>query len=77
MDINYITLEDGFDYIIIENIKENNNEYLYLVNENDDKKFLIRKIIIENDKELISPLDNDSEFEYALNLFNNKNKNKN
>lgn len=75
MDIKYVTLEDGLDYIIVEDIKEQNYEYLFLVKEDDEKKFLIRKVIVENNKELLSPLDNEEEFEYALSLFNNKNKN--
>ena len=70
MDLKYVTLEDGKDYIVISEVKMAQAKYLYLVNENDSKDFCIRKVIIENDTKYLSTLDDDAEFNYALGLFN-------
>lgn len=65
-DVDTIILDNGKEYGII---KEKNN-YLYLVNLNDSKDVFIRKVIIENGKECLLPLDNEEEVKKALLLFN-------
>ncbi len=67
----YITLEDGIDYFIIDEIEENGNTYLYLTNENDVEDFCIRKMA-DNNK--VVALDNEEEFKKALLYFTKKHK---
>ena len=58
IDIDYIELENGKNYDILDEITINNIKYLYLINENDTKDITIRKVdnndnllIIEDKKE--------------------------
>lgn len=64
IDVNTVTLENGKEYIIINQVKLNNN-YLILVNTNDYKDFAIRK---EENNELIG-LNNEIEFNNVLLAF--------
>lgn len=64
---------DGKDYIEVDTIDINNNTYVYLVNEKDEKDYTIKKITYENDKSFYEPLDNEEEFEIALLIFTKKN----
>ena len=63
-----IVLEDGIKYIITDTI----NNYLYLNNINDFEDFCIRKRIIIDGESYISGLDNEEEFDKALELFEKK-----
>ncbi len=73
-DLEYITLENGIDYFIIDEITENNTTYLYLTNENDEKDFCIRKMGQDNE---VLKLDNANEFDKALLYFTKKHQNDN
>lgn len=67
----FVTLEDGLDYIVLDII----NDYAYLVLESDPKAFCIRKIKKMDDlEEYFVGLDNDKEFDKALLLFTDKHK---
>ncbi|MEG0977293.1 MAG: hypothetical protein RSE41_10310 [Clostridia bacterium] len=74
-EVEYITLEDGIDYIILDEIIVNNIKYVYLVNENDDLDFVIRKVKIENNEEYLVGLDTDEEFDNVLKEYIEKHKN--
>ena len=63
-----IVLEDGIKYKITDTI----NNYLYLNNINDFEDFCIRKRIIIDGESYISGLDNEEEFDNALELFEKK-----
>ena len=67
-EVEYITLENNQEYIILDMIKK----YAYLKNEKNEDDFCIRKIISEGDKQYFVKLDNDQEFQDALNLFYKK-----
>ena len=41
VEVEYVTLEDGKDYFIVDII----DDYVYLKKEDDDKTFQIRKIV--------------------------------
>lgn len=69
IDVNYITLENGREYIIIGALENKENKYLYLVNENDKLDICLRKVILENDKEVLTKLENEEEFEEVMDLF--------
>lgn len=75
MNMNLITLENNQDYIILSTIDFNNNKYLILANELDDKDLCIRKVIMSKDnKEVIVKLDSNEEFFEVLAMFNNLNR---
>lgn len=74
-EITTVVLENGLEYLIIDEIQDNNNNYVYLTNVNDEEDFCIRKYIIENDNEIYVGLDNDDEFDQALQLYAKKNSN--
>ncbi len=69
-----IVLENGLEYVIVDEIKYLDNNYLYLLNINNDKDFCIRKSIKENGNEIVKGLKDVSEYETALKLYIDKNK---
>ena len=68
-NINVITLEDGIEYAIIEEIIHNDKKYVFLTNVNDYEDFCIRKVIVDENEEFLVGLDDDAEFDLALMLF--------
>ena len=71
MKINCVTLENGQDYLIVSEKKYNDIKYVYLSNENDIADFCIRKVILEDDEEILVGID-EEEFDLAIKLFNEK-----
>lgn len=64
---------NGKQYLIIDRIKDNDNEFVYFSNEEDPKDFCIRKLA-KDDNDLLIGLDSNEEFDYALKLFIAKHK---
>lgn len=64
---------DGKQYLIIDQIKDKNNEFVYFSNEKDPKDFCIRKLANDDSDALIG-LDSDEEFDYAFGLFLDRHK---
>ena len=71
-NVTIITLEDNKDYILLDEIKNVNDKYLYL-SKKDTNEFVIKKEIIEHGTIYLSGLKNDSEFNEAILLFQKKN----
>jgi hypothetical protein len=72
---NSVLKEDGKIYLVIDKIENGNVSYVYLANEEDENDFFIRKEIIEEDEmRYLVSLDNEEEFDKALQLFQEKNK---
>lgn len=71
-ELDTIKLEDGLIYVIVETIEIDNNKYVYLTNIEDEKDFCIRKIIIENNEEILIGLDSEEEFNKALSYLQEK-----
>ena len=69
-----VTDIDGKEYIELDTVEVNNNKYIYLVSTNDDKDFLINKIVIDNGKEYYEGLESNEEFQIVLLNFIKKNK---
>ena len=65
IDLEQITLENGITYSIIRE-KEN---FVYLINPNDETDFCIRKNVKINGEEFLKRLDTKEEFDYALSIF--------
>lgn len=74
IDVETIELE-GKKYIIVSETKINDITYMHLANINNPEDFCIRKVIMENGEEMIVGLDDKKEFEMALNIFLEKNRN--
>ena len=58
-------------YMVLNEITDNGETYLYLTNVKNPKDFIIQKVD-KNDKDYLINLDNDEEFQKALNLFSKK-----
>lgn len=67
-EIKAITI-NNIEYLIVKEIIDNLTKYVYLCNEDNPKDILIRKVVIENDDEMLVKLDSEEELRYALNLF--------
>lgn len=68
-ELEFVTLENGNEYIILDEIDDNGIKYLYLVNSGNSSDFAIRK---EFGNELIG-LDNKAELNRVLDVFVKKN----
>lgn len=73
-DINVVTLEDGIEYAIIDEIELEDKKYLYLSNINNDSDICIRKVVTIGDEEFIIGLSDENEFELALTTFTKNHK---
>ncbi len=68
-----VVLEDGLEYIVIDEIDNDNRvTYVYLVNVNDEKDFCIRKVDDNVNPDLLVGLDSNMEFDKALLIFTKK-----
>lgn len=69
-----VTDIDGKEYIELDTIEVKGSKYVYLVSTNDDKDFLINKIVLDNGKEYYESLESNEEFQIVLLNFIKKNK---
>jgi hypothetical protein len=76
VEMDCITL-DNQEYAIIERIKYNNNNYVYLANTNVENDFMFRKVIIENNETYYCTLDTEEEFNNVVKELNKKIQNTN
>ena len=72
VNVSTVTI-DNIEYIIIDDITVSDNRYLYLIEDNNPSKFMIRKIKVIEGNEYLVNLDNDEEFNKASQLFQEKN----
>jgi hypothetical protein len=68
-EIEIVTLEDGIDYMVLDEIKSSGVTYVYLANVDDEKDICVRKVTKVKGKEIINGLDSKTELEKALLLF--------
>jgi len=61
-------------YLVVDTICDNENKYVYFLNENDSNDFFVRKEMKKEDKNYLVGLKNDEEFINAMKLFGEKNK---
>ena len=69
--MDFIVLEDGLEYCIVDEIIINDIKYLYLVND-DNRKIELRKLDKNND---LLKVTNKKEYDEALDKFSIKHKN--
>ncbi len=74
-EVKKIKLEDGIEYTLVDVIEDNGVTYYYLVNENKNYNFRIRKLVMEEQKEFLSGLETEKEFEKAMTIYKEKHKN--
>ena len=72
MNIKSIKLEDGIEYMVLDEIDLDNNTYVYLTNVDDEEDFCIRKVDNTKNESMLVGLDTDNEFDKALLLFSKK-----
>lgn len=72
-EVNIITLDDGKDYMVTDELVINNVKYLLLTNEDDVADFCIRKINNINKSEYLVGLNNKDEVLNVLKEFAKKN----
>lgn len=68
-----VTDIDGKEYIELDTLEVKGSKYVYLVSTNDDKDFLINKIVLDNGKEYYESLESNEEFQIVLLNFIKKN----
>lgn len=73
IDVN-VTNINGKDYIEVDTIYVNGIKYVYLSNENDDKDYLILRVVNDNGKDFYDKIESDEEFELVLLNFTKKHK---
>lgn len=69
-----VTDIDGKEYIELDTVEVKGSKYVYLVSTNDDKDFLINKIVLDNGKEYYESIESNEEFQIVLLNFIKKNK---
>lgn len=74
IEVNTFVLENGIEYTEVDKLVYNNVQYLLLSNIKNIKDSCIRKILIQDNEEYITRLDDDSEFDIVLDLFIKQNK---
>ncbi len=60
---------NGVEYVEMKTLEVKDTKYAYLVNQDDEKDFIINKIVIRDGKEMYVGLDNDNEYDLALMYF--------
>ena len=73
-EIEVVTLENGLDYMVIDEIPNGSVTYVYLANVDDEKDTCIRKVTEVDGEDIINGLDSEDEFNKALLLFTKKHK---
>ena len=71
IDLEQITLENGITYSIIKEI----DNYVYLINPQNENDFCIRKNVVRDGEEYLESLKDENEFKYALSILKNTEKN--
>lgn len=63
---------NNIDYIVMDEIKNNETLYVFLSNPDDPKDFFVRKVV-DSKGDFLIKLDSEEELKFALKLFNEKN----
>lgn len=68
MDLKVYTLEDGKDYLELYTIKDNDNTYILLIEENNLENICFRKVVLKDNVECLDVLEN-NEFDIVYEKF--------
>lgn len=67
-----LELEDGSNFLVVDEAKIDNTNYVYLVNEDNKKDILFQRINYENRLPILSGIKTDEEFDVVLKYFGEK-----
>lgn len=70
--LNVVTLDNGVEYSEVDRLEYDGNIYAFLTNLNQIKDFCIKKVLKDDNGELVVGLDSEEEFNNILSLFVNK-----
>ena len=73
-EVTTVILENGLEYMELDEIIYDNNKYILLVNYNNVKDFCIRRIKVSDNQEYFVKIVDEIEYDKVLNLFVKKNK---
>lgn len=73
-EVNTVILENGLEYMEMDEITYNNNKYILLVNYENTKDSCIRRVDILENQEYLCKIKDELEHSRVLNLFVKKNK---
>ena len=73
-EVNTVILENGLEYIEVDELIYNDTKYILLSNYENIKDSCIRKIVIKDKQEYFSKINDDDEYKNVLKLFLEKNK---
>jgi len=69
-----LTLENNKEYVVVDTVVHEEENFVYLINNNDNKEILIQRVKIEDGAETLYPLKDKEEFKALLQVFFEKNK---
>lgn len=73
-EVNTVVLENGLEYIEIDELIYSDTKYILLSNYGNVKDSCIRKVVMRGNQEYLCKLKDNQEFKLILNLFVEKNK---
>lgn len=73
-EVNTVVLENGIEYMEVDELVHDNQTYVLLTNYKDVKDSCIRKVVMKEEQEYLCKLKDDNEFKTILSLFVEKNK---
>lgn len=73
-EVNTVILENGLEYMEMDEVIYNNNKYILLVNCKNVKDSCIRRLAMEDGQEYFYKVKDEIEYNKVLNLFVQKNK---
>jgi len=73
-EVNVVVLENGLEYMEIDELVYNETKYILLANYKNVKDSCIRKICVKDNQEYFCKIKDDNELKTVLNLFVEKNK---
>ena len=73
-EVNTVILENGLEYIEVDELVYNDTKYILLSNYKNIKDSCIRKIVVKDKQEYFSKISDDDEYKNVLKLFLEKNK---
>lgn len=74
IDNSRLVLENNIEYLVVDKINVDNKSYVYLLNPNDNEDLCIRKEVFKNGTNTLVGLDDEVEFNEALDLYLKKNR---
>ena len=73
-EVNTVILENGLEYMELDELIYDNNKYILLVNYQNVKDACIRKIEVSDNQEYFVKIKDELEYSKVMNLFVKKNK---